>query len=108
MDDNKQLKNEELETVTGGTNVESFDGFSVGDWVTFKPESKIRHSSSGGSPLSRASYRIREIELIIDDYAIAHLDVYEFDALGDYHKRSYSNSSLDELMHAHEPLNFSE
>ena len=38
MDDNKQLKNEELETVTGGTNVESFDGFSVGDWVTFKPE----------------------------------------------------------------------
>ena len=108
MTDNKQLKNEDLETVAGGTNVESYDGFSVGDWVAFRRDSKTRHSPSGSAGLSRPSYRIRELDLIIEDYVVARLDMYDLNPLGTYTILSGGSSSLDELEHAYPPLNFTE
>lgn len=108
MEDKKQLNNDKLETISGGTNVESFGGFSVGDWVYFNPNSKTRHSPRGGSGLGSPHYRIRELNLIIDDYVVAHLDMYDLNASGSYTIWSGGSSSLDELIHGYPPLNFTE
>ena len=49
MGDTKVLENNELETVAGGSDIESYQGFSVGDWVSFKIDGKTRRSPERGA-----------------------------------------------------------
>lgn len=105
MEDIKELKNKELETVAGGNDADMYQGFSVGDWVAFNPDSKTRHSSSGGSGLGRAYYRIREFNTE-SAFVIAYLDAYNPNPLGDYDILSGGSSFLSELVHSHAPYGY--
>ena len=103
MADAKMLKNKELEKVAGGTSVTSFDGFSIGDWVAYKPGT--RYSPHGGGGLSRPHYRISELYQH-ETFATAKIDVYELSPLGGYDKFSGDSCSTDDLVHANSPLGF--
>lgn len=107
MQDIETLKNNELESVAGGNGIESYESFSVGDWVTYKTDEKTRRSPESGSGLSRPYYRIREFNTI-SSFVVVGLDRYDLSPLGVYEKMTSDNCSIDEIKHFHAPLGFDE
>lgn len=99
----KELRNSELEQVSGGEGPEQYDGFKVGDWVKFKRGSSRR--SPQGAP---DYYRIREFGEKMGRFITIYLDMYLKYSFDTFSKRDGGSCLADEIVHARKPFGFRE